>query len=97
MKIRLLMTAAGRVQGVSFRKHTARMAEELGVNGWVMNLPDGSVQGCFEGEAAAVEALFAWCSIGPERARVDFLICDFHHYTGQCRDFRIVREEVRAA
>ena len=97
MKIRIVVTATGNVQGVSFRKHTARTAEELRVNGWVVNLPDGSVQGCFEGDAEAVEALIAWCSNGPERARVDSLTCDVQHYTGEFRDFRILRDEEKAA
>jgi len=97
MKIRILMTVTGRVQGVSFRKHTARMAGELGVNGWVTNLSDGSVRGCFEGDAAAVEALLTWCSAGPERARVDFLTCEVHPYTGEYRGFRILQDEARAA
>ena len=97
MKIRIVITVTGKVQGVSFRKHTARMAEELGVCGWVMNQPDGSVQGCFEGGMTAVEALFTWCSVGPERASVNFLTCDIKPYTGEFRNFRIVLEEVKAA
>jgi acylphosphatase len=97
MKIRIVITVTGKVQGVSFRKHTARMAEELGVSGWVTNQSDGSVQGCFEGDMATVEALFTWCSVGPERAVVDFLTCDIQPYTGEFRDFRVVREEVKAA
>ena len=97
MKIRIVITVTGKVQGVSFRKHTARMTADLGVCGWVMNLSDGSVQGCFEGEMAAVEALFAWCSVGPERAGVNLLTCDIQPYTGEFRDFRILLEEEKAA
>ncbi|BCD68295.1 acylphosphatase [Nitratiruptor sp. YY09-18] len=34
----------GRVQGVWFRKFTQNIANELGVSGWVRNMPDGSVE-----------------------------------------------------
>jgi len=37
---------------------------------WVRNLPDGCVEAVFEGEAAAVEALLAFCRSGPTWAEV---------------------------
>jgi acylphosphatase len=36
----------------------------------VCNLPDGRVEAAFEGPAASVEALVAWCSSGPPLAQV---------------------------
>ena len=65
------MVVSGRVQGVWFRESTRRRAEELGVAGWVRNLPDGRVEACFEGAAAAVEAAVAFVRDGPPLARVD--------------------------
>ena len=62
---------SGRVQGVWFRESTRRRAEELGVTGWVRNLPDGRVEACFEGATAAVEAAMAFVRRGPPLARVD--------------------------
>ena len=38
----------GRVQGVFFRDSTREKAEELGLSGWVKNVPDG-VEAVFEG------------------------------------------------
>jgi acylphosphatase len=61
----------GSVQGVFFRATCAREASQRGVAGWVHNLPDGSVEAVFEGEAPAVEAMTAWCRRGPDGARVD--------------------------
>ena len=65
------VTVTGLVQGVFFRAETQQEAYRLGVSGWVRNQPDGSVAAHFEGEPDAVEAMVAWCSQGPRRARVD--------------------------
>ncbi|MDX1611704.1 MAG: acylphosphatase [Candidatus Thermoplasmatota archaeon] len=67
---------SGKVQGVFFRDSTRRQAQALGVNGWVRNLPDGRVEGVFQGEEKAVDELLAWCKQGPERARVSDLVVE---------------------
>lgn len=53
-----------------YRGATEAEARRLGVDGWVRNLPDGSVEALIEGESSAVRALIAWCRIGPPGARV---------------------------
>ena len=40
----------GIVQGVFFRANTKRKAREMGINGYVRNMPDGSVEAVFEGD-----------------------------------------------
>ena len=67
---------SGRVQGVWFRESTRRRALELGVCGWVRNLPDGRVEACFEGEVSAVRAAVAFVREGPPLARVESLEVD---------------------
>lgn len=62
---------SGTVQGVVYRDSTRREAERLGVSGWVRNLPDGRVEGAFEGDPEAVDALVAWCWQGSPAAQVD--------------------------
>ena len=89
MKTRSTVTVRGRVQGVAFRHYTALAAAEFGVAGWVMNLPDGSVQACFEGEEDAVRAMVQWCRRGPELARVDELIEQKGNYTGEFAGFKV--------
>ena len=47
----------GQVQGVGFRFTTQQAARELGLTGWVKNLPDGSVEVIAEGDTTTVMAL----------------------------------------
>jgi acylphosphatase len=61
----------GRVQGVWFRASTRDQAAIEGVNGWVRNTSDGSVEVHIEGDSDAVERLVVWCHNGPPGARVD--------------------------
>ncbi len=61
----------GRVQGVFFRANAQRKAIELGVNGWVRNLPDGRVEAVFEGDEERVQDLIMWCSTSQPYAVVD--------------------------
>jgi acylphosphatase len=67
---RLEVVVTGRVQGVNFRYYTQREAERLGLRGYVLNRPEGSVEVVAEGERAALEVLLAWLQHGPPAARV---------------------------
>ncbi len=61
----------GRVQGVFYRDWTVKTARQLGVSGWVRNLPDGTVEAHLDGAADAVEAMIEKMHDGPLAARVD--------------------------
>ena len=62
----------GSVQGVFFRDFTSRRAEELGLTGYVRNLPGGNSVGVLaEGERARLEKLIGYLKTGPSRAIVE--------------------------
>lgn len=67
---RLHVWIQGLVQGVFFRDSTRRAALDLALNGWVRNLPDGSVEAVFEGERSACEKALEYVKVGPSAARV---------------------------
>ena len=67
--VRLRIT--GRVQGVWFRGWTVDQGRELGLDGWVRNRRDGSVEAVASGPAARVDELIARCRKGPPAAMVD--------------------------
>jgi acylphosphatase len=91
MNIRTQVIVRGLVQGVNFRYHTLTAARSLGITGWVRNLPDGSVEGCFEGDESRVTELVSWCRQGPGSARVDDLTEQRQEYRGEFGDFVILR------
>jgi len=61
----------GRVQGVYYRATTQKQAQEMGLKGWVRNLPDGRVEAWLQGEPEVVSRMVIWCYDGPPWARVD--------------------------
>ena len=63
----------GRVQGVGFRDALTLQAKHRGLDGWVRNRRDGSVEAVIQGNASAVEALIRWAHRGPPAARVERL------------------------
>lgn len=90
-KARARVIITGRVQGVFFRSETQRAAERLGVNGWVRNLPDGTVEAVFEGDRQAVEDTVAWCHQGAPMARVADVRVVWETFGGDLKGFAIRR------
>ena len=60
----------GLVQGVGYRFTIERSARRLGVEGWVCNRVDGSVEVFGQGAEAAVDTLIELLETGPRHARV---------------------------
>ncbi|MBD1423243.1 acylphosphatase [Sphingobacterium chuzhouense] len=66
----LNITVTGKVQGVYYRATCKAVADQLGIKGFVMNQPDGTVYIEAEGDTFALEALLEFCHEGPDRAEV---------------------------
>jgi len=66
----LRITVTGKVQGVYYRATCKAVADQLGLKGFVMNQPDGSVYIEAEGNAFALDDLLEFCHEGPDGAEV---------------------------
>lgn len=83
-------TVSGRVQGVGFRWFVLRRADELGVAGWVENLPDGRVLVVARGNEPAMEALDAAVRRGPRMAAVSHVErATYPHEVGDLKTFDV--------
>jgi acylphosphatase len=81
---------SGRVQGVGFRWFVYRYAEELGVQGWARNLPDGRVEVVATGEPRVVEQFEQVLHRGPLLARVEHVEKeDYPHELAASKPFDI--------
>jgi acylphosphatase len=67
---------SGRVQGVGYRAFVAGAARAERLDGWVKNLPDGSVEAQVEGDAEALARFERRLWQGPPMARVDEVATD---------------------
>ena len=83
MEVRRLVIT-GIVQGVGFRYAMTAQARLLGVNGWVRNRRDGSVEAIIAGGAEQITGMLDWCRIGPAGAVVDQVMIETAsgHYSG---------------
>jgi acylphosphatase len=64
------LTIRGRVQGVGYRWWAVETARRLGLDGWVRNRRDGSVELLAVGSGEALDALVLACRRGPAAATV---------------------------
>ena len=86
---RLHAIVHGVVQGVGFRYFVVDTCRELGLSGWVRNLPDGAVEAVAEGPHPALEELERRLAHGPRAARVTGVESCWPAATGEFRDFGV--------
>jgi len=70
MTKRVHLSIKGRVQGVGYRAFVELEAELRGLEGWVRNRRDGSVEAVVQGEQDVVDGLIEACRKGPPSSHV---------------------------
>lgn len=68
---RIHLIVHGRVQGVFYRDNTQKKASELGLKGFVRNLPNGTVEVVAEGPEDKLNELINFCRNNPGSSNVD--------------------------
>ncbi len=86
---RIEVYVEGVVQGVGFRYFTKKVAKELGVTGYVKNLPDGRVFVVAEGDENQLEKFISSIRRGPRLAIVKNIRVVEKPATGEFEDFVI--------
>ena len=66
----LHLIVSGKVQGVFFRDSTRRKANELGLVGYVRNLPDGNVEVVAQGNEDKIKELISFIKNNPGHSKV---------------------------
>jgi len=80
---------SGRVHAVGFRLTAFNTAEDLGLVGFVRNLPNGAVEIVAEGKEENLQELISWCKRGPAGAAVRKVDVNFGEATGEFENFEI--------
>ncbi len=90
MKIRTHLKIHGKVQGVFFRDHAVKKAEQLGdIMGYVANNADGTVDIVAEGPENKIDDFIDRCSSGPSTSEVTKVDVEKYMFTGEFEDFSI--------
>lgn len=79
----------GIVQGVGMRYSVYRKALSLDLTGYVMNMPDGSVEIEAEGEEESILSLIDYVKNGVRWAQVDKVEVEWRNYEGKYKEFEI--------
>lgn len=91
MRLRATVRFQGRVQGVYFRAHCEEKARSLGLDGYVRNLTDGTVEAVFEGEPHLVEECIEWNRTSQPAATVTKAHVTWSAATGEYHGFEVRR------
>lgn len=79
----------GRVQGVGFRYTAEAAALDLGITGWVRNLPDGRVEAVGEGSEKKLGLFLERIASGPMRHYIQQAQVRWEDPTGEFQEFQV--------
>ena len=86
---RARVVVSGIVQGVCYRDFTRRRAFDLGLTGWVRNLPDGRVEAIAKGGRTQLLQLIDEMRAGPPGSRVESIEVSWSVPGAEFRGFEI--------
>jgi len=89
MKTRVSITAKGEVQKVGYRDVVQKIAQDMGVKGFVENLRDGNVLVVAEGEKETIEEFIKKIKIKKDFIDVKDISEDYEKATGEFEYFEI--------
>ena len=86
---RVHIIISGYVQGVCFRYFTKVKARNLGLKGFVRNIPNGNVEVIAEGNEKELDELVEFCRKGPVLSCVANLKVEYEEFKGEFNDFTV--------
>ncbi len=86
------ITIHGKVQKVFFRASTKAVADQLGVKGFVMNKPDGTVYIEAEGDSFGLDSLMDFLKEGPQDAEVEAVDVDESGTVQGFKNFEVIKK-----
>lgn len=84
---RVHIWVTGRVQGVGFRSFVHQTATIFGLNGWVRNVNDDTVEALVEGPHPLLIEFVDALKTGPRASRVSEAKVEWEKATGEFREF----------
>ena len=91
MKKAARLIVQGTVQGIFFRQFVKEHADNLGLVGFVRNLEDGTVEIVAEGEGEQIDRLVGFVNKGPEHAQIRNVKIGERKWSGEFKEFKILR------
>lgn len=88
--IELQATVSGKVQGVRYRTYVQESATELGLVGYVRNLPNGTVEVVAQGMPDILKDFVEYLNEGSLLAKVEGVSVDWHSIRGTYTEFSIL-------
>ncbi len=86
---RVHIIISGYVQGVCFRYFTKIKARNLGLKGFVRNIPNGDVEIIAEGNEKEIDELIEFCRKGPMLSCVANFKVEYEKFKGEFNDFTV--------